>query len=254
MFVIGSPRSGTSFLGGALAHVSGISYHFEPRLTKAAAGLVYDGSWTPRRAEVVFRLFYGALLCVNGDGGQRFAEKNPENCFIVPFLARTFPDAVFIHIVRDGRDAAVSHREKPWLRAASRGSGRHGRGGAEWGPDPRFWVERERRSEFAEVSDLERTAWAWRRFTQAACEGLGSIDARRWTRVRYEEVVRDPAATALTLASFLGLPEHGYDGLLRGLADAQESSVGRWRAAVPEHEQDALTEVCQPLLRELGYT
>lgn len=253
VFVIGSPRSGTTFLGEALSHVSELSYHFEPRLTKAAAGLVYDGSWSARRAAPVFSLFYAALLLVNGDGGKRFAEKNPENCFIAPFLASTFADAVFVHIVRDGRDAAVSHAEKPWLRAASRHSGRKGRGGATWGPNARFWVKSARRAEFEAGSDLARTAWAWRQFTGAACEGLGRIDADRWTRLRYEDVVRDPDGTAVALAGFLGFDESGLGQLRRGLAAASVSSVGRWRKAVPEEAQQALTEACGPLLAELGY-
>ena len=31
-----------------------------------------------------------------------------ENCFIVPFLTEVFPDAVFLHVYRDGRDVAWS--------------------------------------------------------------------------------------------------------------------------------------------------
>src|SRR6266702_2334971 len=111
IFIIGAPRSGTTFLGNSLGRLPGISYHFEPRLTKAAARCVYEGSWTARRGGTVFRLSYGALLLAALDGGYRFAEKNPENSFIVPFLAEEFPDAQFVHIVRDGRDAAVSHAE-----------------------------------------------------------------------------------------------------------------------------------------------
>ena len=111
VFVIGAPRSGTTFLGSCLGRLPEISYHFEPRLTKAAARCVYDGSWSARRAAAVFRMSYGALLLATLDGGHRFAEKNPENSFLVPFLAAEFPGAQFVHIVRDGRDAAVSHAE-----------------------------------------------------------------------------------------------------------------------------------------------
>lgn len=45
VFIIGAPRSGTTFLGNSLGRLPEISYHFEPRLTKAAARCVYDGSW-----------------------------------------------------------------------------------------------------------------------------------------------------------------------------------------------------------------
>src|SRR2546429_582728 len=153
IFIIGAPRSGTTFLGSCLGRMPEVSYHFEPRLTKAAARCVYDGSWTERRCAAVFRGFYSAMLLAGLDGGRRFAEKNPENGFVVPFLAESMPDAQFVHIIRDGRDAAVSHSEQPWLNAASAGSGRRGRGGQLWGNTARWWVEPDRREEFAAVSD-----------------------------------------------------------------------------------------------------
>src|SRR5215831_19114852 len=109
IFVIGAPRSGTTFLGSCLGRLPEVSYHFEPRLTKAAARCVYDGSWSARRGGAVFRLSYRALLLAALGGGRRFADKSPENSFVVPFLAAAFPGAQFVHLVRDGRDAAVSH-------------------------------------------------------------------------------------------------------------------------------------------------
>src|SRR6266567_9428280 len=128
IFIIGAPRSGTTFLGSCLGRMPEVSYHFEPRLTKAAARCVYDGSWTERRCAAVFRGFYSAMLLAGLHGGRRFAEKNPENSFVVPFLAEAMPDAQFVHIIRDGRDAAVSHAEQPWLNAKSAGTGQRGRG------------------------------------------------------------------------------------------------------------------------------
>ena len=91
------------------------------------------------------------------------------------------PAAQFVHIIRDGRDATVSHAEQPWLAAASGGTARRGRGGQLWGPYPRWWVEPDRREEFTAVSDLVRSAWCWRRFTTAALAGLAAC---RWPDAR----------------------------------------------------------------------
>jgi len=41
-------------------------------------------------------------------GKSRWVEKTPDNCLDIPFLIELFPDAKFIHIVRDGRDVACS--------------------------------------------------------------------------------------------------------------------------------------------------
>ncbi len=254
VFIIGAPRSGTTFLGSCIGRLPEVSYHLEPRLTKAAARCVYDGSWSERRSAAVFKLSYSALLLAALDGGRRFAEKNPENGFVVPFLAAAFPTAQFVHIIRDGRDAAVSHAEQPWLAAASAGTARRGRGGQLWGPYPRWWVEPERSQEFTQVSDLVRSAWCWRRFTTAALAGLAGLPASRILELRYEALVRDPAAAAELLAGFLDTSPAGLQALRAGLAEARTGSVGRWRAALAEREVADVEAEIGPLLSRLGYT
>jgi len=153
------------------------------------------------------------MLLAGLHGGRRFAEKNPENSFVVPFLAEAMPDAQFIHIIRDGRDAAVSHSEQPWLNAKSAGSGKRGRGGQLWGPAARWWVEPGRREDFAAVSDIVRSAWCWRRFTEAALDGLATLPAGKSIEVRYESVVSDPMRAADLLSGFLGTTPAGLDAL-----------------------------------------
>lgn len=253
IFIIGAPRSGTTFLGNCIGRMPEVSYHFEPRLTKAAAGCAYDRSWSERRSAAVFRLSYSALVLAAFHGGRRFADKTPENSFIVPFLASTFPAAQFVHIVRDGRDAAVSHVEKPWLTAASASSGRRGPRGQLRGPHPRWWVEQDRRDEFATVPDIVRTAWCWRRFTEAALEGLATLPRERAFEVRYESVVSDPMSTADLLGEFLGSSAAGQDALRAGLARARMDSVGRWQKALGERERTDVEREIGPLLARLGY-
>ncbi len=253
IFIIGAPRSGTTFLGSCIGRLPEVSYHFEPRLTKAAARCVYDGSWSERRSANVFRLSYSALLVAALDGGRRFAEKNPENSFVVPFLAAALPAAQFVHIVRDGRDAAVSHAEQPWLAAASGGAARRGRGGQLWGPYPRWWVEPERREEFSKVPDIVRSAWCWRRFTAAALDGLAELPAGRKIELRYERLVADPAGAADILAGFLGTSPAGLRELRAGLGQARTGSVGRWRGVLTEHETAEVRAEIGPLLSRLGY-
>jgi hypothetical protein len=252
VFVLGAPRSGTTFLGSCIGALPEVSYHFEPRVTKAAARQVYEGTWSEQRAARVFRRSYRLLLLAAGDGGRRFVEKNPENCFVVPFLVQAFPDARFVQIIRDGRDVAVSHAEKPWLSARSAGTGQRGRGGQAWGPWARWWVEPERAAEFAAASDLTRTAWSWRRFTETARSALAQLPAHRVLTVRYEDVVQRPQEAAATIAAFFGHAE-APESLRAALATADPSSVGRWRKAL---DDDGLADVereAGALLQELGY-
>ncbi|HEY2692403.1 MAG TPA: sulfotransferase [Streptosporangiaceae bacterium] len=253
IFIIGAPRSGTTFLGSCIGRLPEVSYHLEPRLTKAAARCVYDGSWSERRCATVFRLSYSAMLLATLDGGRRFAEKNPENSFIVPFLAAALPEARFVHIIRDGRDATVSHAEQPWLAAASAGSARRGRAGQLWGPYPRWWVEPDRREDFTQVSDLVRSAWCWRRFTTAALDGTAAMPSGRALELRYEAVVADPDGAAELLADFLATSPTGLRALRGGLAEARTTSVGRWRSVLDDHKVAEVQSEIGPLLSRLGY-
>src|SRR4029077_9002373 len=66
-----------------------------------------------------------------------------------------------------------------------------------YGPEPRFWVETERRDELAQVSDARRCAWAWRRYVEAV-RAAGAGD--RLLEIRYEGLAR----VADQLAEFLG--------------------------------------------------
>jgi hypothetical protein len=253
IFVLGAPRSGTTFLGSCIGRLPDVSYHFEPRVTKAVARNVYDGSWSPGRARRWFRGYYGALLAAAGHGGLRFAEKDPENCFIVPFLVDTFPDAMFLHVIRDGRDVAVSHAEQPWLAAASAGTGRRGRAGTAWGPHARFWVEPDRREEFAAASDLTRTAWMWRRFTDSALDQLAALPPERVLELRYESAVQDPAATAERVADFLSVDATGRRALHDGFGTARRGSVGRWRSTLDPVGRADVDKEAGALLTRLGY-
>ena len=253
VFVLGSPRSGTTFLGNALGRVPGISYHNEPPATSAAARLVYSGEWDWQRAARYYRRTYRWLMRARGEGDHRFCEKTPRNNFIVPFLADAFPDARFLHILRDGRDAALSHMKKPWLAERMREQRRIGVAGDPLGPFPRFWVERERAGEFGSTDDYHRCIWTWRRHVEAALADGAALGAERYLELRYEDVVREPAAGADRIADFLDLTAPQRSALTASLGRARDDSVGAWRRELSGEQVARSGAEAGPLLRRLGY-
>jgi len=66
--------------------------------------------FTDAQLEYLFATSIGMLLGnVLGERAVNcIGEKTPEHALIVPVLAKLFPQAKFVHIVRDGRDAAIS--------------------------------------------------------------------------------------------------------------------------------------------------
>jgi hypothetical protein len=254
VFVIGAPRSGTTFLGRCLAALPELSYHFEPVATMRAVPYVYAGAWTEAGAARFYRRAYRWLMRLRLDGGRRLAVKIPDDSFIVPFLARTFPGALFVHILRDGRDAALSHSRKPWLQAASARTRRYGWGGKRYGPFPRFWTEPTRRAAFRATSDFHRCIWAWTRHVSAALAHGRALPPAQYHELRYEDFVTTPHPVADRLLDALAIAEAASRARLHArAAAARADSVGGWTDALTRVQRAEAEAEAGPLLRALGY-
>lgn len=254
VFIVGAPRSGTSFLGRCLGALPELSYHFEPAATQRAAQYVYHGLWSFERAERFYRTVYRWLLRLHLDGDLRYADKAPRNSFIMSFLRRAFPEAQFVHIIRDGRDAALSHSKKPWLQAASATSGRRGVGGHRYGPFARFYIEEERVDEFETTSDYHRCIWVWRRHVEAVLHAKEALAPAQYHELRYERLVRGPEEEGERLLDFLGITDPASRArLLERARTARADSVGRWRRALTPAQRQTAEEEAGAVLRTLGY-
>jgi len=240
VFVIGSPRSGTTFLGRSIGSLPGfvdlgeVAPHKAsvPELAalpaEAAAGRIRRTLAVARRLGLV--------------GSLRPVEQTPETAFVAEAAALAFPSARFVHIVRDGRDVVCSLLDRGWL-SRERGGGDDA--GLPYGAEPRFWVEPGRVEEFRTTSDARRTAWAWRAYVQAA-RSFGE----RAHEIRYERMVAEPDAVAAELALFLDAPAPELGRALRG---AHDESVGRFRRDLTAEQLADVESEAGTLLASLDY-
>jgi Sulfotransferase family len=240
VFVVGSPRSGTSFVARSIGAMPGFVDLGEVAPVKAAIPELSSASTEQaarrlrRRLETVRRL---ALV-----QGLRGVEQTPEMAFALAAALRAYPAGRGVHIIRDGRDVVCSLLERGWLRKDRSGGDDANQ---PYGAHPRFWVEPERVESFSEVSDARRAAWAWRRYVSAARR-----QSERVLEVRYEKLVSDSEGVAREIAAFLGVPAAPLE---RALAAAHADSAGRYeRELSPEQLADVEREA-GPLLAELGY-
>ncbi len=240
VFVIGSPRSGTTFLAGAIGSLPGFVDLGEVAPVKAAVPEL--AAMAPDEAARHLRRILAVARRVGLVGTVRGVEQTPELAHLAAALPIAYPEARIVHIIRDGRDVVCSLLEKPWLRPQQ---ARTDDAGVAYGSYARFWVESERREEFETAGDARRAAWAWRRYVTAA-RGAQSTAIE----LRYEELVADPTSVARKLGAHLDAPE---DALAAALSCAHGTSVGRYRGDLsPEQLEDVLAE-SGDLLRELGY-
>src|SRR2546423_6152617 len=139
VFVVGSPRSGTTFTGSALGSQPGWVDLGEVPLLKAAVPRL-AGVPGEEQAREVRRIleWVRALGLVRG---LRAVEQNPETSYVLAGALRAYPEGKAVHVLRDGRDVVCSLLERGWL-----GAGRAGRDDARrpYGRHARFWVEPER--------------------------------------------------------------------------------------------------------------
>jgi len=240
VFVVGSPRSGTTFLGEALGSLPGFVDLGEVAPLKAAIpGL---SQLEPAVAARRIRRILAVARRVGLVGAVRAVEQTPEAAFVVEAVRIAYPRASIVHIVRDGRDVACSLLDKKWLSDELAGQDDAGIG---YGSYARFWVEPDRFDEFPTVSDARRAAWAWRRYAGAVrATGIPVIE------VRYERMAERPDEVAAELAGQLEAP---VDALAAALGAAHDASVGRHRRDLSEEQLADVVAEAGDLLRELGY-
>ncbi len=241
VFVIGSPRSGTTFLAGAIGSLPGFVDLGEVAPVKAAVPEL--AAMQPADAAQRLRRTLAVARRIGLVGAVRAVEQTPELAHVSGVLGLAFPEARIVHIVRDGRDVVCSLLEKPWLRPEQ---ARTDDAGVSYGSYARFWVEDERRAEFENAGDARRAAWAWRSYVTAA-RGAQPVALE----VRYEELAAKPAAVAGRLAEHLDAPAAA---VADALSRAHGTSVGRYRSDLDNAQLEDVLAEAGDLLRELGYT
>ncbi len=111
VFIVGSPRSGTSLLGRILDHHPQVALWYEPYflIGQYLRGTT-DARLTSAHASVEMTRFLQKEYSDyrKARGARCVIDKSPSHSLRIPFWQAIFPEVKFIHIVRDGRDATLS--------------------------------------------------------------------------------------------------------------------------------------------------
>jgi len=150
-------------------------------------------------------------------------------------IADIFPTAQFIHLIRDGRDVALSTIDAY---------------------KERFYV------------DVYFAARSWKRRIRKAFASATRLGSDRYYELRYEQLTADPDSLLREICDFLGevyVPEMaephrmarkyiGPKGLHAPVREQTTTkSSGRWRREMSKADQRLLQAVAGDLLDELGY-
>jgi len=167
-------------------------------------------------------------------GKPRWGEKTPGNVFYVEQILQDFPNAQFVYIYRDCRDASAEFIA------------------SQFGP-----------------TNAYSAAVMWRDGQQAVKPFRQSLGADQWFDIRYEDFVREPVDTLKNMCEFLG---EDYDDALMEfhttpVAQSRGKTKDNWALAYPitdrhvgiyKHQlsldqQGIMSWVAGDLMHELGY-
>jgi hypothetical protein len=265
LFILGVSRSGTTLLRVILDRSPGIAIpdesFFVPLLARRHRGTVdYDrfledlrrlpvlAQWGVSLEDIGRRLHpemeAGPAIAAiyesyaASEGKPRWGDKTPMYMRHLPLLEHLFPGAQFVHLVRDGRDAAVSFLRMPA------------------GTYTRTWAHPDTVTEFARL---------WRTEVSAA-RALGArARPGRYLEVRYEALVAEPDEVVSSICAFADVP---FVPEMLEYADQVDVSakphqqrllqpptvgVRDWRSELGAEEALAFEAVAGDLLVELGY-
>ncbi len=244
IFLVGSRRSGTNWLQRIIgmhpdvATVPSESELFSlglapltERFHHGAIGSYRLASTYIERDELIgaLRRFcdtaFEAVRRSVAPSASRIFERTPDHALQLELMNEIYPDAYYIHIIRDGRDVARS--------LAKQAYGPNTIGGA---------------------------AAQWKRTIEIARAAAPKI--ARYREVRYEQLIADPRAGAIELFDWLGL-EHSPELLENVLHEAQrpynvdpsDQRIGtdKWKARFSPEDIAAFDAAAGDLLDELGY-
>jgi hypothetical protein len=168
---------------------------------------------------------------------RRWADCTPEHLLYMEHIKRQIPDALFIHIIRDGRDVALSYIKQGWAHTLP------------WDGDERL--------AFAGLY------WEWMvRKGREQGKSLG----QDYQEVRFEELVANPHQTLSQLGKFV---EHDLDyerirragigsvsqpnSSFAGESEESFNPVARWKTKLSSEQKTAFESLVGDFLRQLEY-
>jgi protein-tyrosine sulfotransferase len=185
-----------------------------------------------------------AALCMRKTGKSRWAEKTPRNISRIAAIFRHFPEARFVHVLRDGRDVACSLRTHP-----------------------RHRVVDGRLVPLDTWKPIAGCARRWKNDIEASRPFWGDP---RFHTVRYEALVLEPRPVLERLMGFLGEPwdeamlaHAAADSPFRdatrfaqnpeALGGISKGSLSRWQRDLDDRDRRIFDRIAGDLLVELGY-
>jgi hypothetical protein len=254
IFIVGAARSGTTWVFDIFNNHPRVAGAYETWLftpDNGVGSLFSNAHWPPKRSGLSTVLardelrthvfdFTSSILSHVVDSDHHFlVEKSPSHIYCLELIDEIFPDARIVHVLRDGRDVAVS------VRAAAES-----------------WMSQWRES-FGR--SIQSSARAWKHAVKRARAGQALLKDR-FFEIRYEELNAEPIESYRKLFGFCQIPFN--EELLRSIFEVTDfeknyqrkesgfrrgGRVGDWRREFSLIDALLFNHAAGQMLIDLGY-
>lgn len=211
--------------------------HEGDRIYHAYAGFGQERDGVERRLtdDMVWRLESKIKEHLRLTGRKRFLSKQTANNRRIELLHKMFPDAYYIHSLRDGRAVASSTLRVPW-----------------WNDTYIWWLGHTAATwEENGGEPIELAAMYWQRGVEEVWRHRDTL-GERFMEIRYEDLTRDTRGVVQKIVHFCRLADS--PGFVHLIPETLPNMNYKWREHLTEAQKIALDESIGDFLAELGYS
>ena len=184
--------------------------------------------------------------CEHSDDVRRYGDASPDLLYCASALHAAFPDALFVQIIRDGRDVVADmmedERSLAWLKPSFMKLEHEF-------PNHFFGLEEESDLErFTDGSTAAKCAMRWRGAVRMSARLRQEIGTDQLLTLRYEDVHGGEVATAERLREFTGARVPAGE-----LLTDESWGVGSWKERLSRRDHGDVHEEARNELSRLGY-
>jgi len=179
----------------------------------------------------------------------RYGDGSPDLLYSAEMLVAAFPDARFVQVIRDGRDAVAGMLADAdtlaWFRPGFANLD------TEF-PNPFLGVENETdRAGWTELSLAGKCAMRWRSAVRVSARLRATLSEQQLTTIRYEELVTKPDNAAGLVSEFVGaeVPAVALQDTVPQIAP----EPGSWRRTLSTEQASEVEKIAGDELRRVGY-